>query len=105
MTNFDNASEAFMGITLMDDYKMDYLTPLEKNSGHSSITLWIYISLSMFTNPVCKSTKTHIDYILAKNIDDEKIFFATPFKADHFCSGLFTEISTGKQKCKESTPI
>ena len=32
MTNFDNAScESFMGITLMGDYNLDYLTLLEKN--------------------------------------------------------------------------
>ena len=44
--------------------------------------------------------KTHIDYILAENIDDAKKFvFETPFKTDHFCSVLFTEVSAGKQKC------
>ena len=33
-------------------------------------------------------------------MDDEKSFvFDTPFKTEHFCSGLITDVSAGKQKC------
>ena len=50
-TNLDNAScESFMDLTLLGDYILDYLTPVEKIPGHSSGTLWFYSSISMFTN-------------------------------------------------------
>ena len=84
MTNLNNAScESFMGITLDTVVLLSAFT----------------VASSCLPPRVCKSTKTHIDYILAENMDDEKSFvFGTPFKTDHFCSVLFTEVSTGKRK-------
>ena len=101
MTNLDNASCESVEITLMGDYNLDYLTPLEKENLDTVVLHYGFTVASPYLpTRVCKSAKTHIDYILAENIDDEKSFvFETPFKTDHFCSVLFTEVSAGKQKC------
>ena len=101
MTNLDNAACESMEITLMGDYNLDNLTPLEKENLDTVVLPYGFTVASPYLpTRVCKSTQTHIDYILAENIDDEKSFvFETPFKTDHFCSVLFTEVSAGKQKC------
>ena len=85
----------------MGAYNLDYLTPLEKENLDTVVLPYGFtVASPCLPTRVCKSTKTHIDYILAENIDDEKSFvFETPFKTDHFCSVLFTEVSAGKQKC------
>ena len=76
----------------MGDYNLDYLTPLEKENL-DTVMYGFTVASPYLPTRVCKSTKTHIDYILAENIDDEKSFvFETPFKTDHFCFVLFTEV-------------
>ena len=95
MTNIDNlVSESIMGTTLMGDYYLHYLTPLEKeNLVRVLLPYWFAVASAWLPTLVCKSTETHIDYLLAENFDDEKSFvFNTPFKTDHFCSVLFTEV-------------
>ena len=102
MTNLDNAScESFMGITLMGDYNLNYFTPLEKENLDTVVLPYGFtVASPCLATRMCKSTKTHIDKILAENIDDGKSFvFDTPFKTDHFCTVLFAEVSAGKQKC------
>ena len=74
----------------MGGYDLEYLAPLEKKSVSSSF--------SMFTNRVCKSTKTQIDYVVAEILMIKTVFLYS-IKTDHFCSVLFTEVSAGKQKC------
>ena len=90
-----------MDITPVGDYNLDYLTPLEKENLDTVVLPYGFtVASPCLQTRVCKYTKTHIDYILAENIDDEKSFvFDTPFKTDHFCSVLFTEVSAGKQMC------
>ena len=70
----------------MGDYNLHYLTPLEKGNLETVVLPYGFtVASPCFPTRVCKSTKTHIDYILAENIDDEKNFvFDTPFKTDHF---------------------
>ena len=102
MTNLDNTScESFIGIALMGDYNLDNLTPLEKGKLDTVVLPYGFtVASPCLPTRVCKSTKTHIDYILAENIDDGKSFvFETPFKTDYFYSVLFTQLSAGKEKC------
>ena len=102
MANLNNAScESFMGITLMGDYNLGYLTLLEKENLDTVVLPYGFtVASPCLPTRVCKSTKTNIDYILPENIDDGKSFvFDTPFNTDHFCSVLFTGVSAGEQKC------
>ena len=84
----------------MDDYNLDYHTPLEKENMDTVVSPYgITVASPCLPTRVCKSTKP-IDYILAENVDDEKSFvFDTPFKTDLFCSVLFTDVSAGNQTC------
>ena len=77
MTNLDNAScESFMGTTLMVDYNLDYLTPLEIENLETVVLPYRFeVASPSLPTRVCRSTKTHIDYLLAENIDDEKLCF------------------------------
>ena len=79
----------------MGDYILDYLTPLEEENLDTVVVSYEFILASpCLPTRVCKSTKTHIDNVLAENIDDEKSFVDdNPFKTDHFCSVFFTEVS------------
>ena len=91
ITNPDNAScECFMGITLMGDFDFGH----EKNLDEGVLFYGFTVATPCWPTRVCKSTKTHIDYLLAeKNFDEKKMFFVfdTLFKTDHLCSILFTE--------------
>ena len=79
-----------------------YLTPLEKENLDTVVLPYGFtVASPCLSTRVCKSTKTHIDYTLAENIDDEKsVVLEVPFKTDLLCSILFTEVSAGKQKSK-----
>ena len=100
LTNRDNASsESFIGIPLMGEYNLDYLSSLEEETLGRVVLPYVFtIASPCLPTRVCKSTKSHIDYIPTEKIDDENSFvFDTPFTTDHFCSVVFTEVSAGKK--------
>ena len=73
----------------MGDYNLDYITPLEKETLDTVVLPYGFtVPSPCLPTRVCNSTKTHIYYILAENIDDEKSFvFDIPFKLiTLFCS-------------------
>ena len=59
MTNLDTACcESFMGITLMGDYNLDYLSPIEKkNLDTTALTYGFTVASPCLPTRVCKSTK------------------------------------------------
>ena len=62
----------------MGDYNLDYLTPLEKENLDTVVLPYGFIVASpCLPTRVCKSTKIHIEYILAENIHDEKKLLLT----------------------------
>ena len=92
-TNIDNSTCETANITMMGEYNLDYLTPVIIPYGFS-------VASPNLPTRVCKTTKTHIDYIIAENISDGKCFvFNSPFKAHHFGSVVFTNVFAEKQKC------
>ena len=103
--NIDNSTCETAKITMMGDYNLDYLTPLERENLETVILPYGFsvASLNLPTR-VCKTIKTHIDYIIAENILDGKCFvFNSPFKTDHFGSVVFTNVFAEKQKLKHKT--
>ena len=100
-TNIDNSTCETANITMMGDYNLDYLTPLERENLETVILPYGFsVASPNLPTRVCKTTKTHIDYIIAENILDGKCFvFNSPFKTDHFGSVVFTNVFAEKQKC------
>ena len=93
-TNIDNSTCETANITVMDDYNLDYLTPHERENLETVILPYGF-SVARPNLPTCvfKTTKTHIDYILAENILDGKCpVFNSPFKTDQFGSVVFTRV-------------
>ena len=103
--NIDNSTCETAKITMMGNYNLDYLTPLERENLETVILPYGFsvASLNLPTR-VCKTIKTHIDYIIAENILDGNCFvFNSPFKTDHFGSVVFTNVFAEKQKLKHKT--
>ena len=68
---------------MMADYKRHFFTTLERENLQTDFTLRFFSDWSNFANKRCKTTKTHIDYILTETIADEKSFvWDTPYKTD-----------------------
>ena len=99
-TNIDNSTCETANITMMGDYNLDYLIPLEKENLETVILPYGFsVASRNLPTRVCKTTKTHIDYIKAENILDGKCFMFNAFKRDHFGSVVFTNVFAEKQKC------
>ena len=72
-TNIDNSTCESANITMMGNYNFDYLTPLERENLETIILPYGFSGASPnLPTRVCKTTKTHIDYIIAENILDGK---------------------------------
>ena len=93
-TNIDNSTCETANITMMCDYKLDYLNPLEWENLETIILPYGFsVASSKLPTRVCKTTKTHIDYTIAEIILDGKRFvFISPSKTDHFGSVVFTNV-------------
>ena len=77
-----------------------YITFILKKNLDSVVLLHgLLIASPNLPKRLCKTTKAHIEYILAENVAENKTFvFDNPGKTDHFGSVLFTGISAGNQK-------
>ena len=106
-TNIDNSTCETANIIRMGDYNLDYLTPLEWENLET-VVLPYGFSVASLNSPmrVCKTTKTHLDNIIAENIlDGNCSVFENPFETDHFGSVVFTNIfveNRSAQSCKNS---
>ena len=106
-TNIDNSTCETANITMMGDYNLNYLTPLERENLETVILPYAFsVASPNLPTRVCKTTETHIDYIIAETVLYVKcIVFNSSFKTNHFGSVVFTNGSLknkSAQSCKSS---